>query len=287
MGIVIGAIVLSEFRDSRRRSMNQPFDAVKCGVRKSTPKYYAVEVAKVESFIFDPNEADSNELLRLGFAPFQVRSIYKYRAKGGRFTCPDDLRRVYRLTIEQWRHLRSLIRISEKYQLAATIDMKRRNMSGCCSADTNMDSTKVRHDSLSAVPLRKFASNEVVDINNADSITLCRIPGIGRYFASQIINYRKRLGGFTNIEQLLEIDNFPSHSLDWMEVSPSSVIQKININTLGVRGLMRHPYLGYYRANEIVSYRRVHGALGSVEALKSLPHFSEEDVERLKPYVCF
>lgn len=47
------------------------------------PIYYKVEEQATELFAFDPNKADSTQLLRLGLQPWQVRNIYKYRAAGG------------------------------------------------------------------------------------------------------------------------------------------------------------------------------------------------------------
>ena len=39
------------------------------------PSYYAVPSRTVERFPFDPNTADSTQLLRLGLQPWQVRNI--------------------------------------------------------------------------------------------------------------------------------------------------------------------------------------------------------------------
>ena len=38
-------------------------------------QYYRVEQTPVERFAFDPNTADSTQLLRLGLQPWQVRNI--------------------------------------------------------------------------------------------------------------------------------------------------------------------------------------------------------------------
>ena len=43
--------------------------------------YYNVPQRRIERFVFDPNTADSTAFLRLGLQPWQVRNIYKYRAK--------------------------------------------------------------------------------------------------------------------------------------------------------------------------------------------------------------
>ena len=72
--------------------------------------------AMAERFAFDPNTADSTQLLRLGLKPWQVRSIYRYRAKGGVFSEPADFARVYGLTLKQYRELEPYIRIGRDYQ---------------------------------------------------------------------------------------------------------------------------------------------------------------------------
>ena len=45
----------------------------------------------VEEFPFDPNTADSNQLLRLGLQPWQVRNIYRYPQ---RISTATDSRKV-------------------------------------------------------------------------------------------------------------------------------------------------------------------------------------------------
>ena len=119
----------------------------------------------------------------------------------------------------------------------------------------------------------------------ADSALLCRVPGIGPYFSRKVLQYRRRLGGYTSTDQLLEIEDFPADALAWVEVTDTSVLEKLQINSLSTRKLMKHPYMGYYRASEIADYRRVHGPIRSMEVLKSLPHFSEADILRLSPYI--
>ena len=52
--------------------------------------YSSYKPKKVERFAFDPNTADSTQLLRLGLQPWQVRNIYKYRAAGGVYSKPQD-----------------------------------------------------------------------------------------------------------------------------------------------------------------------------------------------------
>ena len=44
-----------------------------------------------------------------------------------------------------------------------------------------------------------------VDINTVTAEELQRIPGIGETFAQRIVAYRDKIGGFTSLEQLKEV----------------------------------------------------------------------------------
>ncbi len=287
--VLLAALFLSRYRNGRGGGMGEAMREVSADSSASgSSRYYAVD-----AFPFDPNEADSTQLLRLGLAPFQVRSIYRYRAKGGRFSTKDDFRRVYRLTNEQWEHLSPLIRIASKYRLVDVVpqaDKRRSSHPASSVVDTIVH--RIAPDSSATsrpkpVYVQKLSGDETIDINLADSALLCRVPGIGPYFARRIIQYRRRLGGFASADQLLQIENFPADALAWMQVPDTCQVQKLQINRLSTRRLMKHPYMGYYRASEIADYRRVHGPIRSIEVLKSLPHFTEDDIIRLAPYLSF
>ena len=93
--------------------------------QKAPGRYYAVPKTAVESFAFDPNEADSTQLLRLGLTPAQVRSIYRHRAKGYVYSTPEDFARTPFMTKGQWNRLKPLIKIGDQYKpvnLSSTVN---------------------------------------------------------------------------------------------------------------------------------------------------------------------
>lgn len=92
--------------------------------------YYAVKERSVSLSPFDPNTADSTQLLALGLQPWQVRNIYRYRAKGGVFREPEDFARVYGLTAGQYRELQPYIRISADYRPASEVYGHQRQYGG-------------------------------------------------------------------------------------------------------------------------------------------------------------
>lgn len=235
-------------------------------------KYYAVRGRTVSRFPFDPNTADSTELLALGLEPWQVRNIYKYRAKGGVFRKKEDFGRVYGLTNRQYRDLAPLIRIGSDYQ-----------------PYTSRGYQNVPYGEASdSVPGRRFPAKlrqgERIDLNDADTVLLLKVPGIGPYFARQIVHNRKMLGGFYSVRQLLEIQDMPEEALPYFEVNPAKV-HRLNVNKLSLVELRRHPYINYYQAKAIVDYRRLYGEIHDMGQLKLMKYFTPDDFERLRHYI--
>ena len=212
--------------------------------------YYKTEERVAELFPFDPNTADSTTFLRLGLQPWQVRNIYKYRAKGGVYRHPADFARLYGLTQQRYLQLKPYIRIGQAYLPAALLP--------------EAQERKVRHDSIVAHYTPKMKEGET----------------------RQILNYNKRLGGFADTRQLMEIDGFPTSALKYFTVNRAH-ITKLNVNRLTLAQLRHHPYIGFYQARDIVDYRRLRGPLKSLDDLSLLKSFTPETIERLRPYVEF
>ena len=247
---------------------------IRYGERRPAPRahiYYNVEGKKAERFPFDPNTADSTQLLRLGLKPYIVRNIYKFRAKGGTFRRAEDFARLYGLTAGEYKSLKPYIKISSDYQPAASL-----------VAET--EKTVAPNDSLK-YPV-KLTVGEHISLNIADTSMLKRVPGIGSGFARAIVNYRNRLGGYADVKQLLEIKGMPQDALKYI-VLGSSNVRKLDVNHLSLDQLKKHPYLNFYQARALVEARRLHGPLHSAADLRLLPDFSETDIKRLIPYLKF
>ncbi len=232
-------------------------------------RYYQVPVASARLFDFDPNTADSSQLLALGLRPWQVRNIYKYRAKGGVYRQPNDFARLYGLTRKDFLRLLPHIKISSDYLPASTL------------AESPPAFTQ---DTLKYP--RKIQPLERVDLNKADTAQLRHVPGIGSYFARQIVNYRRHLGGFHSIQQLREIEDFPEKSLSYF-ILPDDDVARLDINTATLSQLSRHPYITYTQARDIVDYRRLRGPIHTLDDLRLLKSFTPQALRRVEPYLKF
>lgn len=225
---------------------------------------------------FDPNTADSAQLRSLGLSSFIVQNIYKYRAAGGIFREKADFACLYGITVKQYRELEPYIAISSDYLPASTLFPRRSHEIPAVQP----------HDTTTFIPRYpvKLAEGETIDLATADTTTLRRVPGIGSYFARRIIDYGQRLGGYVSVAQLDEIDDFPQEAKQYITLSPTTT-RKININTLSLNELKRHPYMNYYQARAIIDYRRQYGPISDLHDLHLLPDFPEEAIQRLLPYV--
>lgn len=147
--------------------------------------------------------------------------------------------------------------------------------------DTNMYSTQ-------PAPVRR--QKLVVELNSADTLTLQLLKGIGRTYARRIVRYRDRLGGFTNKEQLLEVYGFTPELLEY--ISPSLTldttdIRRIEINTIELKQLIKHPYIEYYQARDIVRLRNKGQVFHCADDLRAVPSMSDTTLKRLLPYISF
>ena len=217
---------------------------------------------------FDPNEADSTELSRLGLSPYVVRNILKYRQKGGRFRTPESFSRIYGLEQEQFETLKPYIRIA----MPKVAEIKEVDTMTVCKV-------------VEKKPF-KYPEGTLVDVNSADTTELKKIPGIGSGIAKAIVAYRSRLGGFYSLEQLTEIEYVTPSLVKWFKLE-GPVLRPLKVNKAGLEALRAHPYLNFYQAKVIVEHRRKKGQLKSLSQLSLYEEFTEKDLERLSAYLKF
>ncbi len=277
--IITGVLVLSGILLLGETPSNPPVK----GDDKKEGRYVPFAAAlsqQAETFYFDPNTADSTQLLRLGLQPWQVRNIYKYRAKGGVYRRKEDFARLYGLTVKDYRRLEPYIRISEDYLPAATLVGKGRDRN-----DRDYSNNRDYSD-YSDYSNNKLSLGEHIILNHADTAMLRKVPGIGVYYAKEIIRYGRWLGGYVSVDQLDEIDNFPQEAKKYFVIEHPNP-QKLSINKLSLQQLRRHPYINYYQAKAITDYRRLHGNIKSLQDLRFSPDFTEADIQRLEPYISY
>ena len=136
---------------------------------------------------------------------------------------------------------------------------------------------------------KPIARSQKLNLNSADTTDLKSLPGIGSFFAKNIVDYRNKLGGFIEKEQLLEVFAFDSTRMSNIEnliIIDTIELRKVNINTDDFKTILRHPYIEYEDVKKIVNYRESKGMIKDWETYLKVVGREEVD-ERLEKYLGF
>ncbi|MDL2283440.1 helix-hairpin-helix domain-containing protein [Odoribacter sp. OttesenSCG-928-G04] len=126
---------------------------------------------------------------------------------------------------------------------------------------------------------------EVLDLNRVDSASLVKIKGIGGYYASKIIAYRKKLGGYYSVSQLKELNMtyFNVDSLAHLFTVDPSYIQKKELNQMSFKEVLSHPYLEYEDVKMIFNAKNRYKSV-SFDTLKNRGVLPDYKLRKIKPY---
>ena len=222
----------------------------------------AKAAAPDEEFLIDT--ATVAYLSQWGLSERQAEVVVRYRDASGGIFDEEHLCRCFVISDEVAEHLLRYIIFTEKPALQ--------------SAEATSASK-----SRSTLPQR-------VEINTADSATLVLLDGIGAKSASEIIKYRRLLGGYHSVEQLSELKCITESNFEkilpkiWCD---SFVISKIDINFARSLELERHPYISAQALRRIVKQRQLKGGWTRIEEMIDDDILSVQEAKRLAPYLRF
>ena len=258
---------LSEKADSGSSGFYAEHKAKKAGKRK-----YSL-------FSFNPNTISIDSLQLLGLSYKQALAIIHYRDKGGRFKKKEDFSKMYTVSPQKYKELAPYITIPQAQE------PKTETKAESKIPDTPLPKQEERVYGSSY----ESKSKVYIDLNEADSAALISVRGIGPYFCKAILSYRKALGSFASIDQLLEIKGMDQEKFDRIKdqvfVHPAG-IRKFSIADSDKAFLSRHPYIGAYNARGIELFIQSQGK--DQCTLKNLCQnniLSPEDTLRLHPYI--
>lgn len=251
------------------------------------------EEATGELFYFDPNTAGREDLLRLGMSERVALNLVKYREKGGKIRRKKDLLKIYGLAHADYQRLEPFIRLPDDMDdpVGGKAEKTRQSPAGEYR-DTDETVRPPRPETgQGPVPAGADpAKIPVMELNTADSAMLIRLPGIGEVLSARIVRYRKRLGGFYDRRQLLEVyglDTSWFHRFEKYLTIDTLVIRKIPVNRAGAWELLRLPYWSRKQVNVLLNYRELHGPFASAAALKDIRVLETKVIRQVAPYLSF
>lgn len=124
-----------------------------------------------------------------------------------------------------------------------------------------------------------------LELNSADSLSLIQIKGIGPYYARRILNFRKRLGGFYDVNQLKELNmtyfNVDSSAI-YLKANPALICKK-DLQALSFKEILKHPYLEYEDVVLIFQAKKKHGTI-AYDTLQKYRVLPSHKLKKIKPY---
>lgn len=216
-----------------------------------------IEKQKDSLFYFNPNTLADKGWLVLGLPSTKLSVLRNFQKSGAIFKTKTDLKHCFAITDAFYEKVEKYISIPE---------IKK--------TETPINKTK--------------KTNQIVELNQADSLQLISINGVGPFYAKQILKYRKELGGFRNYDQLTEIwglENLEIQKLKQQTSIDTLHIRKVNVNTIELEQLKLHPYLNYKQAKMILNYRKQHGDFKQVKDIRKIKPISPELFRKIAPYL--
>lgn len=242
------------------KEMDEGVDQLKSQQKSYKSKSGKASKYKAPKSKFNPNDYGQKDWMALGLSEKQANVVVKFAARGIKNN--DQLRQIFVINDE----LFALIEDSTFYPV--------------------VDYSKTHIDSLKA-KITGTKANLQLNLNTATEEELQQLSGIGKHYSQKIVEYREKLGGFVNKEQLLEIWKFDEEKLDKIRpnISVSGTVKKININTCTTEQLAKHPYFNWNIANSIVKMRTKFTKYTSIDQLLQSELISKELLEKIKPYL--
>ena len=216
-----------------------------------------IEKQKDSLFNFNPNTLADKGWLALGLSSTKLSVLRNFQKSGAIFKTKTDLKNCFAITDKFY----------EKVEIYISIP-------------------KIKKAKNPIIKTKK--TKQIVELNQADSLQLISINGVGPFYAKQILKYRKELGGFRNYAQLTEIwglENLEIQKLKQQTSIDTLHIRKVNVNAIELEQLKLHPYLNYKQAKMILNYRKQHGDFKQVKDIRKIKPISPELFRKIAPYL--
>jgi competence ComEA-like helix-hairpin-helix protein len=251
-----------------------------------------------EPFPFSPNLASSDDLLRLGIPQKVVNIMMNMRSKGWTFRNKEAVRKIYNFPPDLLVKLEPFMIFEEKKPIWNNTQP---NQNQIVVTNTPNPATNNLPQTTYNIPANmpggydntsKFSSKKnfsgTIDINQATKEQWQQLPGVGAGYASKIVNFREKLGGFSNSEQVKETFGLPDSTFQKIKLflKASPILKTININTVTQEELSKHPYCKFNHAKLIIAYRDMHGKYANGEAIKKV-YGIQDALPRLLPYLSY
>ena len=131
--------------------------------------------------------------------------------------------------------------------------------------------------------------DQKIDLNSATQLELKKVNGIGEALSKRIIDYRDKLGGFTNDIQLYEVYGLDYQLTvkvrnDFTVKTPKEII-KMNLNKISASDIATVPGISFELAKRIWEFRILNERIVDFIELKKIEGLTERKLQGIQLYL--
>jgi len=261
IGMIALVVLLPKFLWQQKPELLMPLAMEQFGIDTMyMPAAYEVveNVSTKDPFVFDPNTASVETLVSLGFSTKLANTLANYRNKGGVIKSSKDLSKIWGMPSSLADRLAPYVHVSSKI------------------GQTKPWETAFKTNYAVAAP---------IDINTASVSEFEALKGIGPVLAARIVGFREKQGGFTRVQDLLQVYGVKDSLL--IALSPylrlaESGVPKSNFNQASVLQLVQKAGLQPVVAQALVRWRQQNGAFVKFDELENFEGLSAASMAALK-----